>query len=709
VIVQGASLQTLLPALREELSLHPGPTGIDGAPTWTLQDPVRNRFFRIDWPTFQILSQWHLRHADAICDAVAAETTLRPDTADVDAVLQFLAQGELLQPGDARATKRLLDATQRRRGSALSWLLHHYLFFRIPLWKPDAWLGRIAPRLDWLYSRGFALLTAAAALLGLLQTSRQWPQFTATFVDTLSWDGLVSYGCVIIGIKFVHELGHAITAKRQGCRVPTIGIAFLVLWPVAYTDVNEAWKLPRRQQRLAVSAAGILTELIVAAWATLAWNFLPDGPLRSACFLLAAVTWISTVVLNASPFMRFDGYFLLSDALDLPNLHTRAFALARWQLRETLFKLGEARPEHFPKRLERFLIAFAWATAAYRLVLFIGIALLVYHHAFKALGIVLFVVEIAWFIVMPVLLECREWWQRRDAILRSVRTRYSLFFTAALLALALLPLDRHVAAQAVLQPTRAQALYVPGAARVERAPLAHGTVVTAGDTIAVLAPEVLEFRLQHAEARLTGVEADLAAAALNPASQGDLPVLRQQRETLLSELDAIADEASRYQLTAAFTGTVVDTAPDLHDGDSVPANARLATLVDPSKWQARSYLPEADIARIRAGASARFYPDSPGQAPIALQVTGIDRDATHRLDQPMLASIHGGEIPVHLRGDTAIPDQALYAVTLSAADGVMPATLRTQRGRVIVDGNGQSVAGRYLRNALAVLIRESGW
>src|SRR3569832_322813 len=184
-------------------------------------------------------------------------------------------------------------------------------------------------------------------------------------IETYSWQGLLSYALALICIKFLLELGHAYTAKRYGGRVPTMGVAFLVLFPVAYTDVNEVWKLPEKRQRIAVSGAGIITELVIAAWATLAWTLLPDGSFKNAAFLLATTTWVSTIMINGSPFMRFDGYFLLSDWLNMPNLHARTFALARWRLREWLFGLGEPKPEVIGIRRERGIILYGWITWTY--------------------------------------------------------------------------------------------------------------------------------------------------------------------------------------------------------------------------------------------------------------------------------------------------------------------------------------------------------
>ena len=190
-------------------------------------------------------------------------------------------------------------------------------------------------------------------------------------------------------------------------------------------------------------------------------------------FLLATTTWVSTVLINASPFMRFDGYFLLSDFLQMPNLHARAFALARWDLRERLFALGEPAPEHFPAA-RRGLILFAWATWIYRLVLFLGIAALVYHFFIKALGIFLFLVEIVWFIARPLWSEIGAWRQRGAAIGGSRRARWSAAADPDR-AGCLRALARAGARQRPVASARAMAAACAGSVATGLAPPAEGT------------------------------------------------------------------------------------------------------------------------------------------------------------------------------------------------------------------------------------------
>ncbi|HWK48270.1 MAG TPA: site-2 protease family protein, partial [Steroidobacter sp.] len=488
-----------VPPLREELTLHEGPRTLEGAPTWTLHDPVVSRFYRLGWPEFEMLSRWHLARPEAIAASVSARTTLSISVEDVEALVRFLSSSQLLQVSSSAGTDALLQQANARRRHWASSLLHNYLFFRVPLLRPQGLLQALRPMAALLYTRGFLYTVLLAALVGLWLVGRQWDQFLASLPYVFTLEGMVLTGCALTLAKIVHEFGHAMTADRYGCRVPTMGVAFLVLWPVLYTDTTEAWKLPSRRQRLAIGAAGMAAELALAAFATLVWCVLPPGPLRSAFFLLATSTWVLTLAVNLNPFMRFDGYYLLSDALDVPNLQDRSFALARWWLRERLFGFGDAPPEPWPARRRRLLIAYAFTTWVYRFFLFLGIALLVYHMFFKLLGIVLFAVEMAWFIVMPITRELAAWYKRRDELQVNGRTVATLLGVATMLALLVIPWRGSVSSPAVLRAQQQSVLYAPSAAQVTQINVQPGARVRQGDVLFQFASMDLAHQQEQAE------------------------------------------------------------------------------------------------------------------------------------------------------------------------------------------------------------------
>ena len=205
----------LLPPLREELRLLPAAANGDGSPAWMIHDPVCNRFFRIDWPTFLILSHWHAGSPAQVAAEASSHAPMALDSQDVEAVLDFLGRSELLQCTTAMDTRRLDLAARGRRRSAGSWLLHHYLFFRVPLWRHDPWLQRAAPLVAPFFSRHFAYLSLLALVLGILGVSRQWEHFRHTLVGSLDWNGAKAYLAVLIGVKILHEFGHALGMIRM--------------------------------------------------------------------------------------------------------------------------------------------------------------------------------------------------------------------------------------------------------------------------------------------------------------------------------------------------------------------------------------------------------------------------------------------------------------------------------------------------------------
>lgn len=693
------------PTLREELGLTSGPMQADAHPSWIIHDPVRHQLHRIDWQSFEILSRWDLKSVEAIIAAVNRDTPLNIDEEDVKQVLQFLHDQELINQPDADAATKTAERIHAQKSTWWKWLVHHYLFFRVPLVRPDAWLERWAKLGEFFFSKLFANITLIVLILSIFQVSRQWDQFKSALVDTFSLQGLAAYGVALIGVKILHELGHAFMAKKNGCRVPVMGVAFLVLFPMAYTDTNEAWLVKDRWKRFEISIAGIRTELMVAVWATFLWAVFPDGAIRSALFFLGSVSWILSVVLNASPFMRFDGYFILVDMLDFPNLHARSFAVARWKLREWLFALGEPAPEPFECRRERALVIFAFATWLYRLLLFIGIALLIYYMFIKLLGILLFVVEIYWFILSPIRSEMTQWWARRQAIRQSARAKIVGGFSLAFIALFALPLPTRIVTAGVLQPSEVWEIAAPGAAQLVSLDVEDGAVVTKGQALLALQPHDVVTDVRIAEARLAWLQWQAQSASLTGLASQPLRLSAAQYAGALAEANQARKNLQRYQPRAPFAGSYRQANPDVVSGQWIARNETIGFLVGPGAWEVEAWVNDHDRKRLTLGDRATFY-STPLKQPVSLKIISIDADATRQLPDGMLAAPFGGPIMVRQQEGVWVPERAVFRVRLAAEDGEALPTQQVLRGDLAIHGDWSSLAGRYLKSIIATLVRE---
>ncbi len=701
-----------LARLREDLRLHPGTPTRQGEPTWTIEDALTHRFVEIDWPTFEILKRWSYGEPEQVCAAVAAETMLHPEPADVLAVQDFLLQHELVAADDPRVLAGLIARERRARRGWLSSLLHGYLFMRFPLFDPDPWLAKDPWLLRGLASRGAGWLTVLAFFAAALMISRQWSLVGAGFEQMMSLASLPALFCALFFAKGVHELAHASTARRLGCRVPTMGIALLLLCPLPYTDTTDTWRLTDPRARLQVAFAGIRAELLVAVWASLAWALLPPGFVRDVCFILASSTWISTLVVNASPFMRFDGYFMLCDWMNLPNLHERASALARAGLRRMLFgsagALEQPPDEGLPPATRRFMVAFALLTWVVRFTVFLGIALLVYHFFFKLLGVLLFAVEIWWFILRPVWREVAAW---RVPYRQAHGLRRAALPAVAALLLGIPFLwqpDSGVALTGVLQPREVYRVHAGIAGQLTSL---HelGRPLRAGERMAAIAAPGQQQEQELLDIR-TGWRSRVAASAtLDDRLRQQAGSLRAEEAQSRAERSANARERAAAVPGAPFDATLRDLGPELQRGVWVARNEPLAILTGSVTGLVDCYVDETLRAHIRPSDRARFVLKGDPLSSLPLEVVDIDTDAVRLLDDPAFAVATGGNVPAARMREGWQASGSYYRVRLRVTE--LPAAMADSRwrGLVIRPAPGMGRIDHALRQAASVVVRELGF
>jgi putative peptide zinc metalloprotease protein len=450
----------------------------------------------------------------------------------------------------------------------------------------------------------------------------------------------------------------------------------------------------------------VSTELAIALVCIFLWTLAPPGALRGALFFLSTTSLLLTFSINASPFMRFDGYFLVSDALDFPNLHERSGALARWWMRKQLWGIDVPAPEQFNRGHTAFLIAFAYLTWAYRAAVFLAIALLVYLAFFKVLGILLMMVELGWFIARPVMNEAREVWKARA----KAQPRWGrLLLVLALIGgmLTLLAWSSESRAPAVLLAAEESRLYPPSPAQVLAVHVERQRMVKAGDVLVELQAPDLVYRGRANTVRIERIQAELTRVASSDRNRERALVLQEELAQAVSEQRAIEEELARVTMRAAHAGRVVDLAPDLAPGRWVHPRRMIGRVVDAHRSQVRAWVSESQVRRLSPGDEITFIPNGLESPRVRGKVVRIDSTGSRQLPHALLDVRHGGDLGAaqNARGEWLLKE-TLYQIDLELSQA---APARVQAGRVVVPTGPLDSLAAATRHAVQVLVRESGF
>lgn len=698
-------MTTLLP-LRAEVKLTRVSADSMGAPRWLLEDQVRNSFFNIDWPTYEILTRWSYGDPELIVETVNQQTTLTLTMDDVEAVKKFLDVQCLVVRWE---TQEALGLAERVRDQKKSWtykLMHGYLFFRLPLFNPDAFLERYLPVGKLFLSTRFLYISLSVLAFSLFQISRQWNEFATTFVDTLTLEGLLAYSFALVFVKILHELGHAFALKKYDQSVPVMGVAFLVLFPMAYTDMNQAWRVGDRDKRIDIATAGVRLELLVAVWAAFLWLILPDGAIKSALFFLATVSWLLTLFMNSSPFLRFDGYFVLMDYLNFPNLHERSAAVARWQLRKTLFGEPAECPEILTPNFCRFLVLFAWITWAYRFMVFISIALLIYFKVTKLLGTFLAAIEIYWFILKPIIKEVFYWWERRSLYIKKFRARKTVSFALILSLVFFLPLPYPIKSSVVIWPTHFWEMILPQSAQVVSLAPEDGETLGMGAPIGRFTSDESSYRLSMSSIRQAEAQTNLRNANVSSDAEDSYAVLLSRFEGESSLRQSAALRENRLDLTAPVDGMFRRQDTNLAVGEWISRQTRIGVLVsERSTVDAVAWLQGDAVANIEVGARVRIF-TLQSVMPWRGHVIAVADSAAVELPVVALSAAHFGNVLVREHNGVLVPEQSVYRVTIRVEEVESSDLRHVMYGNVAIRSAPRSLGVQYVRNIVATLVRE---
>ncbi len=553
-------------ALRADLIQRQVWMGTD--PMWVVKDPLSRAMFYFNEQEHSILS---LADGKTTFKQIAARVLQRmtPELVSQESLARFFTEAQhqgLVSIGGSDMTQRLPNSDLRHR-----WW-RNPLALRVPGINPDRLLDRCLPIAKFLFSRNAALVIIALIITAIVIVVQQFETLaghlsvaTARFA---SGQGLVALLAVVSATKIIHEFAHALACKRFGGECRELGVMFLVGVPCLYCDVSDAWLLDRRWKRMFVSAAGMLAELSLAAVATLIWVFTADGAIRDLCVTVMVVCSITTFVFNGNPLLRYDGYYILSDLVGIPNLASRSGRVIRVWMRRVLW--GETSSIASIDNRKPFLVGYGIASGVYRTAIYCFILYMLYrfadNHGFGIPAGTAALTAGLWFsvrLVRPVLQPPRAHAESLAAQRSQVSSWRAAFIlggaTASLLFIGMIPLPHRVVAPMSVQPLDAAEVFVTDAGAIV-ASVAEGRLVHAGDVIAELRDPEMERELESIRARCARLSVELdglrSRRGTSRADATRIPVVESALKEAIKQRQLQQDVAQRLKLTSPKDGRV---------------------------------------------------------------------------------------------------------------------------------------------------------
>ncbi len=569
--------------------------------------------------------------------------------------LNQLQSAGMLDTTPPRDLKVVIEQHKRqRRGKRMSrWL--RLLSPRIPLLNPDRFLSWAFPSVGWLFHPAALVVSLLMVLFAGLQALIHWEALALYGMQRLDDPfGWLLLMCCYPLVKGLHELGHGFAAKTGGAEVNEMGITLLVFLPVPYVDASAASAFKNKYQRMLVSAAGIIVELLLASIAMFIWLNLGEGPTREAAFAIMLIGGVSTLLFNGNPLLRFDGYYVLADAIEIPNLATRAARYYGYLGRRYLLGLRSERAPYAVSGERRWLLVYGAASTAYRLIITIGIALFLID-TIPTLGYVL----ATWLILIQVLLPLG-------------RQLHLLFFGQALLgrrpralaviggllavgvsAVTLVPFPSITQVNGVVLLPEEAVVRAKVEGFLERQLMADGTPVRRGDVLFMLVNPELDSDILVLRERVRELVAKRNALGFN-----DRVAREIHRERLMEtrkELEVQEKRHSELVVRSPTDGILRVPFNSDRNGRLVSQGDLLAYLEDASGAVVRVAASQQDASRIQGEVESIFVrlADRAGPA-IEGRMLGEIPLASDRLPSPALGSLGGGAIQVDTREERGI-------------------------------------------------------
>jgi hypothetical protein len=622
-----------LPKLRADLTIVE--QLFKGETSFVVKDPVTRKYFRFGAVEVAVMRSFDGRRSpDEIARALAEEGKRIPARA-VESFARKLSSIGVLERSLAERTTLELERlrAERRRGRRPALFRGELLRMRWSMGDPDALFNRTIPALRWCFTPAFLVGSVALFAAYFSIIAARWGEFAQSVVQLYSFSNLTAGAVAVLwftalAVILIHELGHGFACKHFGGEVHEMGFMLVYFQPAFYCNVTDAWSFPDVRARLWVTAAGSWIQLVVAGLAALVWTVARPGTLESEVAIAAMLIGGGTTILtNMNPLIPLDGYFALTDWLEIPNLRQRAKAYIGWWIRRSVLRLELPEPQ-VTERERRVFLVYGSLALCYITLLFTVIGRLLVGWSYAALGALGIVLAVA-LIAALARHGVAEWGRALVLAARTRRARRSAggwrrnvaivggAVVFAGIVMAFIPWSLTASGRFVLAPVRTLDIVAPDSGILAEVFVREGTRVPAGAPVARIVDRALERELLATARAVDSLSAAASRArAVNQAANA--AELDEQRTAASARLAGLESRVDALTLRARARGIVTTSHVEEQEGRRVDFGARILTIATVDSLEARIALDGAGATRVRAGQVAHLVTDaSPGSQLVA--------------------------------------------------------------------------------------------
>jgi putative peptide zinc metalloprotease protein len=589
----------LRPKLREQASISRH--RYRGSSWYVVHDPTTGRAHRLSTASYMIVGGMDgTRTVDQLWHEAAFR--LGQEAPSQDELIQLLAQlhsADLLQTEMTPDSVELLERAAKMDRARWMGNILNPLAIRLRFWHPDKFLERSLPLVGWLIGWRGGVLWMIVVLPAIVLCAQHWQELSENASDRiLAGDNILIMSVSFLALKALHELGHGYAVKAFGGTVHEIGIMFLVFAPMPYVDASAASEFRSKWQRAFVGAAGMIVELFIAALALYVWLAVEQGLVRAFAYNVMVVAGISTVIFNGNPLLRYDGYYILSDLLEIPNLAQRATRYWGHLVYSYVFRT-EGLPEFVATPGERiWLLLYAPASFLYRIMVIFAIAVFVASE-YLAVGVAIALWGIFTGVVLPIgkalwhVFTSPRLQQNRT---RAVMTTSSLVLFASI-ALFWIPAPLYTTTEGVVWLPESANVRAGTDGFVRRLLVEPGGVVSFGEALIESEEPTLNAELEYLRAGVAELESRLASERFTDRAKFEITTI--ELDNARAELAIKTKRAERLVARSAGEGTFAVIKPQDLPGRFVREGQQIGYVLPPGSRIVRATIPQDDIDLVR--------------------------------------------------------------------------------------------------------------